>query len=141
MMSGETNEHPTKADIERAAWRLTKWLYPAVDRTVGTNDGMVCAAICILTDHYAALAERGAQVMEWRPISEAPMDGTIIDVWLGNADDDDLEFFCIRGTRRAPGWAWIYGKWRPTLNGLQMPAFIQPTHFVLPPAPPKGENP
>lgn len=66
----------------------------------------------------------------WRPIEEAPKDGTIIDVWLGDAEPADIDFYCTPGTRRSCGWSWRDGKFRP-LGGLSatMPTFVQPTHF------------
>lgn len=73
----------------------------------------------------------------WQPIETAPKDGTIIDVWLGNASESDVDFYCTAGTRRSPGWSWKQGKFRP-LGGLKvaMPTFEVPTHWMpLPKAP------
>lgn len=74
---------------------------------------------------------------EWQPIETAPKDGTIIDVWLGDADERDVSFYCIPTSRRAVGWSWKNGKFRP-LGGLniEMPTFVVPTHWMpQPPAP------
>jgi hypothetical protein len=75
--------------------------------------------------------------MSWQPIETAPKDGTIFDVWLGDAADDDVQFYCTEGTRRSCGWSWERGKFRP-LGGLSvgMPVFVVPTHWMPLPAPP-----
>lgn len=78
--------------------------------------------------------------MTWHPISSAPRDGTIIDVWLGDATPDAVDFYCTPGTRRSPGWRWEAGKFRPVvgLTGrFVMPVFVQPTHWVPMPEPPE----
>ena len=74
---------------------------------------------------------------EWQPIETAPKDGTIIDVWLGDCDEGDRQFYCTGNTRRSPGWWWSGGKFRP-LGGLHplVPVFVEPTHWMpLPKAP------
>jgi hypothetical protein len=75
---------------------------------------------------------------EWQPIETAPKDGMIIDVWLGNADQPDLDFYCTPGTRRATNWHYTHGKFRPYL-GLPhaMPTFVEPTHWMPLPEPPE----
>ena len=75
---------------------------------------------------------------EWQPIETAPKDGTIIDVWLGEADRSDVEFYCTTGTRRSAGWCFKNGKFRP-LGGLEpaMPVFVIPTHWMPLPDPPQ----
>jgi len=78
----------------------------------------------------------------WRPIETAPRDGTVIDVWLGCAEPEDVEFYCGPGnTRRAASWHWHKGKFRPAM-GLEdavPPVFVQPTHW-RPLPPPPGES-
>lgn len=76
---------------------------------------------------------------EWQPIETAPKDGTIIDVWLGDADESDQAFYCSEGSRRSPNWTWRHGKFRP-LGGLNvtMPVFVRPTHWMPLPEPPRG---
>lgn len=37
----------------------------------------------------------------WQPIETAPKDGTIVDVWLGDADESDRNFYCTGKTRRS----------------------------------------
>ena len=78
----------------------------------------------------------------WRPIETAPRDGTVIDVWLGRAEPEDVEFYCGPGnTRRAASWHWHKGKFRPAM-GLEdavPPVFVQPTHW-RPLPPPPGES-
>jgi hypothetical protein len=75
---------------------------------------------------------------EWQPIETAPKDGTVIDVWLGDASASDRQFYCTGETRRAPGWAWVVDKWRPVLaEGRVLSTFVQPTHWMPLPAPPK----
>lgn len=72
----------------------------------------------------------------WQDISTAPMDGTVVDVWLGDGDDEDLQFYCAPGSRRSCDWAWREGKLRPVM-GLQMPVVtVRPTHWIRRPPPP-----
>lgn len=67
---------------------------------------------------------------DWRPINTAPRDGTPINVWLGDADQDDATFYCVRGTRFSAGWAFHAGKFRP-IGGLPgIPVSVQPTHWT-----------
>lgn len=74
--------------------------------------------------------------MTWQPIETAPKDGTVIDVWLGDADAPEVDFYCTFGTRRSPGWRWRQGKFRP-VHGIHVPVLgVQPTHWMPLPAPP-----
>lgn len=73
---------------------------------------------------------------KWLTIEKAPKDGTVIDVWLGDATDSEIEFYCTAGTKRSPGWAWRNGKFRP-LGGLTaITTFVTPTHWMPLPLPP-----
>jgi hypothetical protein len=74
--------------------------------------------------------------MDWQPIETAPKDGTVIDVWLGDADAPEVDFYCTFGTRRSAGWQWRQGKFRP-VHGMHVPVVgVQPTHWMpLPEAP------
>lgn len=78
---------------------------------------------------------------DWKPIASAPKDGTVFDVWIGDASPDDIEFYCTAGTRRSPAWSWRRGKFRP-LGGLDvtMPVFVEPTHWMPLPSPPPSEQ-
>lgn len=88
-------------------------------------DDEVCAAVGGANCHLG-----GAPAMsDWQLISTAPKDGTVIDVWLGDADEIDVQFYCTRGTRRAPGWHWHGGKWRPDTGLTTVIVFVQPTHW------------
>lgn len=80
----------------------------------------------------------GRAISDWRPIETAPRDGTVIDVWLGDADEEDVDFYCTPGTRRSPAWGFIAGRFRP-LIGLSTPmtTFVQPTHWMPMPGPPE----
>jgi len=77
---------------------------------------------------------------EWQPIETAPRDGTVFDVWLGDADASDVDFYCTPGTRRSPGWHWFNDKFRPKVNSLQIPTFVTPTHWTPLPEPPVIAN-
>jgi hypothetical protein len=78
--------------------------------------------------------------MTWQPIENAPKDGTVIDVWLGDADAEDVEFYCTRGTRRSAGWSWRQGKFRPEM-GLGMPVVtVRPTHWMPLPSAPEAQR-
>ena len=82
---------------------------------------------------------QSATTSEWLPIKTVPTDGTIVDVWLGNADAEDVEFYCVKGTRRSPAWAWRDGKLRPCggLN-ITVPTSVKPTHYRHEPPPPSA---
>ena len=62
-------------------------------------------------------------------MDSAPRDGTVIDVWLGDCDESDRQFYCTGDTRRSPGWAWSNGKFRPC-DGLNIAVFVVPTHWM-----------
>ena len=75
---------------------------------------------------------------EWRDISTAPKDGTVIDVWLGDATDGDVDFYCGPGTRRATDWYFKEGRFRPAIPGtIPLPTFVEPTHWTPRPTPPE----
>jgi hypothetical protein len=76
-------------------------------------------------------------VSEWQPIETAPKDGTIIDVWLGDADQSDIAFYCTPGTKRSSGWYYKNSKFRPNMGLGILTVFIQPTHWMPLPSPPK----
>lgn len=77
-----------------------------------------------------------AQDDGWQTMESAPRDGTPIDVWLGDAEDADVQFYCAPETRRSPAWSWQKDKWRP-VGGLGSPVFVQPTHWRHLPSPPR----
>ena len=72
----------------------------------------------------------------WQPIETAPKDGTIIDVWLGDADAGERSFYCAPGSCRSANWHWLEGKWRPFAGASVLVTFVQPTHWQPLPAPP-----
>lgn len=74
---------------------------------------------------------------EWQDISTAPRDGTVIDVWLGDCDESDRQFYCCGETRRSPGWAWANGKFRPCAGLPGLTVFVRPTHWMPLPEPPQ----
>lgn len=71
----------------------------------------------------------------WQPIATAPKDGTLFDVWLGDADDVDVGFYCSHGTRRSVDWTWdqFTNLFRPTAGifaaSTILPVSVQPTHW------------
>lgn len=74
---------------------------------------------------------------EWKPIETAPKDGTLIDVWLGDASKDDLLFYCHENSKRSINWYWKNGKFRPHTSAKNIaPVFIIPTHWMPSPEPP-----
>lgn len=93
----------------------------------------------IVAEHDALLARIAELETEraWRPIESAPKDGTCFDAWLGDAEDEDLEFYCGNTKyRRSPNWHWLDGKFRPFMGLRPIPVFVQPTHWQPLPAPP-----
>ena len=78
---------------------------------------------------------------EWKTIESAPKDGTPFDVWLGNAQPTDIEFYCCPGTKRSTNWHWNNGKFRPNCGMPNMPTFVQPTHWMrFPEGPPEDPS-
>lgn len=101
-----------------------------------------CDKLPALAEKWRVCARAAIAAYEqamWRPIEEAKKDGTIIDVWLGDASESDVNFYCTDGTRRSPGWSWYRGKFRPCAGlDVQVPVFVTPTHYrPLPPRPGK----
>ena len=74
---------------------------------------------------------------DWQPIETAPRDGQLFDVWLGDANQEDVEFYCTPGTRRSVRWSWSKGKFRPSIGLFIMPTFVLPTHWMPLPPPPE----
>ena len=90
----------------------------------------------------AQIFERGVEcgrkeALKWRPISEAPMDGTVVDLWAG-------------GKRRADCYWEDYGDprdtdahWRQMYSEVFGPSFSldhTPTYFMPLPPSPEGEK-
>jgi len=72
----------------------------------------------------------------WRGIETAPKDGTVFDVWLGDADADEVEFYCGPLSRRSTDWHWHRDRFRPVM-GLALPVVtVMPTHWMHRPEPP-----
>lgn len=108
------------------------------------------------TSHDAALRQPSAPA--WRPISEAPKDGTLVDLWCVAPDDSDIEpedggirLTCCSWHEADEifphtGWVRITDDGNldlidsPPTSPLGLPRWI-PTHFMFRPAPPTdGEN-
>lgn len=73
---------------------------------------------------------------EWQPIETAPKDGSVFDVWLGDANEAEAEFYCTPSTRRSCNWLWREGKFRPYGSLHTIPTFVVPTHWRPLPSPP-----
>jgi hypothetical protein len=69
----------------------------------------------------------------WLTMDTAPRDGTLIDVWLGDAIGADAEIYCSPDSRRAVDWFWWKDQFRPWgghfAMGAILPLTIQPTHW------------
>lgn len=127
---------PTKERIEAAA----KAVYADREGPVNNADFSRQARLWDDCLRHARLALEAAERAAWcDDMSKAPKD-EIIDVWLGDAEPDDVAFYCTPGTRRSPGWAWENGKWRP-VTGLNLTTFVQPTHWRHLPEPPQQKEP
>lgn len=78
---------------------------------------------------------------EWQPIKTAPKDGTVVDLWVTYRGGGSRSPSCVwKKTPNAfPTWVspshgdWEYGYGRMT--------GVTPTHWMLPPAPPKPLEP
>lgn len=76
---------------------------------------------------------KAALAAMWRPIEEAPKDGSLFAVRLPETTSrSDLEFYCLNPTSRVSyGWHWKDWKFRPFISGTaSLPTFIRPTHFA-----------
>ena len=67
----------------------------------------------------------------WRPISEAPKDGTWMDLWAGSDRIPDARFW--------------NGRWESIIetedNSVMRELIVEPTHFMpLPPPPSAGQE-
>lgn len=77
---------------------------------------------------------------EWQPIATVPKDGTIVLVWLADADDEDRKFYCLGDSRISAGWCWREGKMRPA-TGLALPVVtVRPSHWMPLPDPPRPDR-
>lgn len=80
----------------------------------------------------ARICLAAADAAAWRPMSEAPRDGTVINVLLPEGiSKADQDFYCYPGSRVSFGWAWENRKFRPCAG---LTVFIQPTHWQPLPA-------
>lgn len=116
----------TETDAEFVE-RISREVYPGFDgwRTVSMFDTSL--------DRLFALARRGAAV-QWRPIEEAPKDGTMV-LMRDDAEDEELEtiYFAMTGI-------WTHGKWHfPGSGGWQPSPWFVPVRFMPLPPPPAGE--
>ncbi len=93
-------------------------------------------------DVVQELKAQGFFISQWRPIEEAPKDGSIFTAYFANICDDDAEFWCIDGTSIGSGaWCWDGTKFRPFNPMLKgMIVTVQPTHFMPLPPSPEGEE-
>ena len=71
--------------------------------------------------------------MKWETIDSAPMDGTVVDLWIAAAG---CQF-------RAPDFRFCNGRWEGVssdepLERHYMNADMRPTHWMLPPARPSN---
>lgn len=85
---------------------------------------------------HARASLEAADAAAWQDISTAPKDGTIIDVWLGDAEQADIDFYCPDGSRRSTDWRWQSGKFRPVMGLSIAVTLVQPTHWRRIPEPP-----
>ena len=93
--------------------------------------------VCWTAEEAEAKRANGIAVHElfgnpWRPISEAPRDGTKVDLWDRGRRLADMSWEChgnLHGERQPESWApWDRGRLSP-----------DPTHFMLRPKGPNGE--
>jgi hypothetical protein len=75
----------------------------------------------------------------WRPIDEAPKDGTPVDLWC-IGEPEDISFYSGQYGRaaRVPRCVFKNGAWRPDggLDRLHQ-ITVTPTHFMPLPSPPE----
>lgn len=103
----------------------------------------------------AALAAAGLVIEEgWRPISEAPRDGTPVDLWIVGARDE-VSFYAPIPTKQGKQWGgrgpicrWGHNppnapNWYPVdgleaISGYPISPTVKVTHFRPLPPPPTG---
>jgi hypothetical protein len=82
--------------------------------------------------------------MAWQPISTAPRDGTVIDLWC-TGEPDDIAFYCrdLFGKRQGRVTECYFDRgWRPCMGltrGALLP--VEPTHWRPLPNPPEEIEP
>lgn len=85
-------------------------------------------------DKFASSLSAAPQSDGWRPIAEAPKDGSEIDVWLVTGREPDVFWGTPKLGHKVPCWCRhvydSYFGWIPESVG-------EPTHFMNLPTPPK----
>lgn len=77
------------------------------------------------------VAQARMSVLSWQPMETAPKDGTVIDVWLGDAYPEDVAFYCLSDkNRRSTNWHWLNGKFRPCCGISVLVTFVIPSHWM-----------
>lgn len=103
--------------------------YKAVLLSQLTSDRAVANALSKFGSCFSQLANALAEP-QWQPADTVPQDGTIVNVWLADADDEDVAFYCLPGTRISCGWSWQHGRLRPSM-GLSLPVVtVRPTFWM-----------
>ena len=120
-----------QARAEAAADAVAEGIYgPAFDPHLNPEAWEWCEKIAKAVLH--ALQSEG-----WRPISEAPRDGTQLLLFAAVPEVEGLSF---DGPIRLTGyWDSLDEAWCSTLSTFHGP-FVKPTHFMPLAAPPEGEG-
>ena len=83
---------------------------------------------CKIADDIPALIAELRELREanrWRPIAEAPRDGSPVDLWTAQGE-------------RFTGCEWIRDRWRRQVPGGWVPLLSEITHFRPIPDPPES---
>jgi hypothetical protein len=73
---------------------------------------------------------------DWQPIADAPKDGTLVDLWVGDVRRPDC-FWESEDDWGEPHWRQLYAE----QTGCTFPVDGEPTHWMARPAAATGDEP
>jgi hypothetical protein len=84
-------------------------------------------------EYYSAARAALNAVPRWRPISEAPKDGTPVDLWCDGRRWTDMEWNSTSPSNPDGAWKPEGASWKEELS------WMRPTHWMPLPEPPTND--